>query len=133
MYGNKKRGDGFSGFIMPRLSDGSFMELEAKHGWDGDRYQNRGFYEGTAWVYSYGVLHDIPGMVELMGGRVRFAERLEHAFQSGLIDTNNEPSFSTAWLFSDVGRSWRSSTWANAFFSPVYPPPVTLRTKITAR
>jgi putative alpha-1,2-mannosidase len=50
-------------------------------------------YEGTAWIYSYGVLHDLDGLVEAMGGRVRFNERLNHALDAGLIDITNEPSF----------------------------------------
>jgi predicted alpha-1,2-mannosidase len=117
--------DGFSGFIMPRYPDGRFQDIDAKLGWDGKVHNNVGYYEGTAWIYSYGVLHDIDGMVEAMGGRVRFNERLVHALSSNLIDITNEPSFSTPWLFHNIGRADLSSYWAREvsrhFTATAYP------------
>jgi predicted alpha-1,2-mannosidase len=104
--------DGFKGFLMPRYPDGRFQDIDAKLGWDGKVHNNVGFYEGTAWIYSYGVLHDLPGLIEAMGGRVRFNERLNHALDAGLIDITNEPSFSTPWLFHNMGRADLSSYWA---------------------
>lgn len=117
--------DGYKGFILPRYSDGRFQPIDPKIGWDGKRYDNVGFYEGTSWIYSYGMLHDIPAMVEAMGGRDRFIERLRHALDAGLIDITNEPSFATPWLFSNVGRPDLASYWANRIFqrftSDAYP------------
>lgn len=109
--------DGFSGFIMPRFPDGRFQDIDAKLGWDGKVHNNVGYYEGTAWIYSYGVLHDIDGLIEAMGGRVRFNERLQHALATHLIDITNEPSFSTPWLFHNVGRADLSSWWARDTFT----------------
>ena len=108
--------DGYWGFILPRYADGRFQPIDPKVGWDGKHYDNIGFYEGTSWIYSYGMLHDIPGMVAAMGGRDRFIARLRHALESGLIDITNEPSFATPWLFSDVGRPDLASYWANRIF-----------------
>jgi predicted alpha-1,2-mannosidase len=104
--------DGFSGFLMPRYADGKFQDIDPKLGWDGKVHNNVGYYEGTAWIYSYGVLQDLPGLIEAMGGRVRFNERLNHALDAGLIDITNEPSFATPWLFHAVGRADLSSHWA---------------------
>jgi predicted alpha-1,2-mannosidase len=108
--------DGYAGFVIPRYADGRFQPLDPKIGWDGKRYENVGFYEGTAWVYSYAMLHDVPGMVAAMGGRARFVERLRHALDAGLIDITNEPSFATPWLFSEVGRPDLASYWADRIF-----------------
>lgn len=108
--------DGYSGFVMPRYPDGRFQPLDPKLGWDGKTYDNVGFYEGTAWVYSYAMLHDIPGMIAAMGGRDRFVARLRHALDANLIDITNEPSFATPWLFSDVGRPDLASYWADRIF-----------------
>lgn len=113
--------DGYSGFIMPRFADGRFQPVDPKVGWDGKTYENVGFYEGTAWVYSYTMLHDIPGMVAAMGGRDRFIARLRHALDANLIDITNEPSFATPWLFSDVGRPDLASYWANRIFQRFTP------------
>lgn len=113
--------DGYAGFILPRYADGRFQPLDPKLGWDGKTYDNVGFYEGTAWVYSYTMLHDVPGMVAAMGGRERFVERLRHALDTNLIDITNEPSFATPWLFSDVGRPDLASYWANRIFQRFTP------------
>ncbi|MCY1647390.1 GH92 family glycosyl hydrolase [Caulobacter sp. SL161] len=117
--------DGFSGFLMPRYADGKFQDIDPKLGWDGKAHNNVGYYEGTAWIYSYGVLHDLPGLVEAMGGRVRFNERLNHALDAGLIDITNEPSFATPWLFHAIGRADLSSRWAGEvikhFTADAYP------------
>jgi predicted alpha-1,2-mannosidase len=113
--------DGYSGFIIPRYPDGRFQPIDPKLGWDGKRYDNVGFYEGTSWIYSYEMLHDIPGMVEAMGGRDRFVARLRHALETGLIDITNEPSFATPWLFSDVGRPDLASYWADRIFQRFTP------------
>ncbi|KRA62355.1 alpha-mannosidase [Caulobacter sp. Root655] len=108
--------DGFKGFLMPRYPDGRFQDIDPKLGWDGKVHNNVGYYEGTAWIYSYGVLHDLPGLIEAMGGRVRFNERLNHALDAGLIDITNEPSFATPWLFHNLGRADLSSYWAGQVF-----------------
>ncbi|MGN6424336.1 MAG: GH92 family glycosyl hydrolase [Asticcacaulis sp.] len=110
------RSDGYSGFIMPRYADGRFQEIDPKAGWDGKTYNNLGFYEGTAWVYSYDMLQDIPGMIAAMGGPDKFGERLQHALSSGLIDITNEPSFATPWLFHNIGRPDLSAYWADQIF-----------------
>jgi len=108
--------DGYSGFVMPRHADGRFQDIDPKLGWDGKTYNNVGFYEGTAWIYSYDMLHDIPGMIAAMGGPDRFRERLQHALSAGLIDITNEPSFSTPWLFHNIGRPDLSAYWADQIF-----------------
>jgi len=108
--------DGYSGFVMPRQADGRFQDIDPKLGWDGKTYNNVGFYEGTAWIYSYDMLNDIPGMIAAMGGPDRFRERLQHALSAGLIDITNEPSFTTPWLFHAVGRPDLSAYWADQIF-----------------
>ncbi|ESQ91845.1 hypothetical protein ABENE_09435 [Asticcacaulis benevestitus DSM 16100 = ATCC BAA-896] len=116
VWNPQAQSDGYKGFILPKYPDGSFQPLDPKLGWDGKTYNNVGFYEGTSWIYSYDMLHDIPGMVKAMGGRDMFIQRLQHALSSGLIDITNEPSFSTPWLFSNVGRPDLSAYWANEIF-----------------
>lgn len=81
--------DGFSGFIDVRRPDGSFASFDPKR-YSGSWHE--AFYEGTSWTYSYFVPHDFAKLIELMGGREKFVERLEHGTQ-GLIDYGNEPGF----------------------------------------
>jgi len=97
---------GFSGFIRARLHDGKFAETPARKGYNTD------FYEGSCWVYSYVLPHDLQRMVEKMGGKKRFIERLCFALDNDLIDFTNEPSFMTIWWFAAVDRPYLASHWA---------------------
>lgn len=100
--------DGFTGFVRARNRNGDFSNTDPTSGTD--------FYQGTCWNYSFNVPHERDAMIELMGGRDRFIERLEHALgkrDNKYIDFTNEPSFQTTWLFCRAGRPDRSSYWAD--------------------
>ncbi len=96
---------GFTGFIRGRSSAGAFTKTQPRKGDD--------FYEGSCWIYSYVVSHDVPLMIEKMGGKQRFIDRLSFALHNKLIDFGNEPSFMTIWLFDAVNRPYLASYWAN--------------------
>jgi predicted alpha-1,2-mannosidase len=98
---------GYTGFVRARRGDGGFVPTPPRKGYNTD------FYEGTCWIYSYFIPHDVPGMVEKMGGRKKFIERLCFALRNNLIDFTNEPSFMTIWLFDAVNRPYLASYWAN--------------------
>ena len=97
----------YQGFVHSRYQDGRFSKMAARKGYNTD------FYEGTCWIYSYGIPQDIPGMVAAMGGTNRFIERLSFALKNNLIDFGNEPSFMTIWWFDAVGRPDLASYWAD--------------------
>ena len=110
---------GFTGFIRARNADGTFQKTEARKGYNTD------FYEGTCWQYSYVIPHDVPGMIEAMGGKQKFIERLQFALTNDLIDFGNEPSFMTLWLFDHVQRPYLASFWADklrGLFTQAGPP-----------
>ncbi len=64
--------------------------------------------EGTRWPYTFGVLHDVPGLIELMG-RELFLQRLEEHFAGGWNRHDNEPSHHIPYLFSCAGQPWRTA------------------------
>jgi predicted alpha-1,2-mannosidase len=69
-----------------------------------------GFVEGSAWQYLFMVNHDIPGLIELVGGPARFTARLQEAFDAGHYKLNNEPDMAYPYLFTFVpGESWRTA------------------------
>ncbi|QBE61931.1 GH92 family glycosyl hydrolase [Pseudoduganella lutea] len=99
---------GFQGFTMPRKADGTWIDVDTrKYGGSWKPH----FYESNAWTYSYFVPHQAAMLVERMGGRQRFIERLEYAFANNLIDTFNEPSFLVPQLFHYVNRPDLSARW----------------------
>jgi predicted alpha-1,2-mannosidase len=69
-----------TGFMQARNSDGSWAD--PKDGWT----------EGNTWVYTWAVMHDIPGLMQLMGGKEKYNARLDEHFSGGHNEHSNEPS-----------------------------------------
>lgn len=58
-----------------RKQDGSWPDEFSPFKWGGD------FTEGNAWHYTWSVFHDVPGLIELMGGKARFEAMLDSVMQ----------------------------------------------------
>lgn len=108
--------DPATGFMRARKADGTWREpfdpLYSQYGGD--------YTEGNAWQYTWFVPHDVPGLIELMGGNKKFAAKLDRLFSikttdkkhflvediSGLIGQyahGNEPSQHIAYLYNYAG------------------------------
>ena len=73
--------DPLSRFARPRYRDGRWKEpfdVLDTHG--------QGFIEGNSWNYSFFVPHDVPGLIEQMGGKAVFESRLDSLFLMHLPD-----------------------------------------------
>jgi predicted alpha-1,2-mannosidase len=99
--------DGYKGFIQNQKPDGSWIFYAPKK----KDLNGPQFYEGSSWVYSYFMPHNFKRLIELCGGKKKYAERLEHALKNNLIDYSNEPSFMTIRSFIDAGRPDLCSYW----------------------
>ena len=100
---------GFSGFPRSRNRDGSFTKAGLRKNYNVD------FYEAISWEAAYAPTFAGYELIEKMGGREKFLERLQFALQNNLIDFGNEPSFMTPWLFAALGRPDLTSFWAAAY------------------
>ena len=94
------------------------------------------YTEGNAWQYLWLVPHDVAGLVQLLGGKQRFAEKLDSLFVvegdlgeeaspdiSGLIGQyahGNEPSHHVIYLYSVVGMPWKAAPLLRRVFSEMY-------------
>ncbi len=116
-----------TGFFAPRTADGSWVK-------DFDpRYSGglgaRDYYdENNGWTYLWDVQHDIAGLINLLGGREKFTERLDQLFmedlgkwkpdylqqfpdatgQVGMFVMGNEPSLHIPWLYNYSGAPWKT-------------------------
>lgn len=85
--------------------------------------QGGDFTEGTSWQYSWYVPHDVPGLIALMGGKEKFAAKLDELFtfgkneSEGLDDIQgrigeywhgNEPSHHVIYLYCHAGQPWKA-------------------------
>lgn len=111
-----------TGFMRGKLSNGEwttpFDPAFSKH--EGSDYT-----EGNAWQYLWLVPQNVEGLIELLGGKEPFADKLDQLFKveegvkgeeassdiSGLIGAyahGNEPGHHTTFLFNYAGRAYRT-------------------------
>jgi predicted alpha-1,2-mannosidase len=101
-------GAGFDGFVKAKDSSGNFDSSAVT--------SSSGFYQGTSWNYSFNIYHERDAMVDLMGGKPRFIERLNYAFSqnsSTYIDFTNEVNLQAAFLFGMAHRPYLASYWVD--------------------
>ena len=85
-----------TGFMQAKNSDGS---------WAGEK---DGWTEGDHWVYTWAVLHDIPGLMQLMGGEEKYNALLDEHFRGGHNVHKNEPSHHYGYLYDYSGEPWKT-------------------------
>ena len=90
------------GIMEPRHSNGAWFD--GTYPWEVDAERGHpGFTEGGSFTYLFGALHDVPGMVDLLGGRERFLARLDENFDGGHHRHDNEPGHHYPYLYDYVG------------------------------
>lgn len=100
---------GFEGFIVPKSKDGEFIAIDLEKNWGS---WSDYFYEGSSWTYSYFTPHQFGFLVDLMGGKEEFANRLKYGLDNNLIDYTNEPAFIAIQSFLYAGRPDLTSYYA---------------------
>ena len=92
------------GFMRGRSRDGSWVEpFDPTNDEDAND-----FCEATSWIYSWYVPHDVPALIELMGGEGAFIERLDRFFADDHFESSNEPSFHVPFLYNYAGAPERT-------------------------
>ncbi|XPS73111.1 hypothetical protein M3J09_005264 [Ascochyta lentis] len=124
----------FTGFVMPRYSNGTFDKTYNITNC-GDCNWSDESYEGTAFEYSFVVPHDVARVIDLMGGVGHFESRLDYIFQPntsgvdlgvnglGITTINNvanEPDFGTPYLYNYLNKQWKSVERARQLANDFY-------------
>ncbi|MFZ2021249.1 MAG: GH92 family glycosyl hydrolase [Terracidiphilus sp.] len=115
------------GFMAPKDADGNWVaHFDPKLG--GGQGGRDYFTEVNSWLYSFGVQHDVAGLVQLIGGRDAFNAKLDRLFveqygtskfhfldqfpdATGLVGQyaqGNEPSFHIPYLYDFSGQPWKT-------------------------
>ena len=76
--------------------------------------------EGTPYHYTWYVPHDVAGLIEQMGGKERFTERLDHFFEEEYYWHANEPCHHVAYLFNYAGEPWKTQKWIHQIIDKEY-------------
>lgn len=115
------------GYFAPRNEQGAWIEPFDPELCDGFGARSY-FAEVNAYVHAFHVQHDIPELIERMGGSEAFVRRIDEAFNNGpktdkwkfmgrmpdatglqgLIPAGNEPAFHIPWLYNYAGAAWKT-------------------------
>jgi len=128
--------DAASGFMRPRLADGTF-----KKAFDPKDTEGQGFIEGNSWNYSFFVPHDPASLIEVMGGKKKFAARLDSLFSMHLPDEffahteditregiiggyvhGNEPAHHVAYLYNWTDEVYKGQAQIRHILNMQYKP-----------
>ena len=123
-----------------RNIDGSFQSPFNPQKW-GDA-----FTEGNSWHYSWSVFHDINNLANLMGGKNKFANKLDSVFtlpptfddsyyggtiheiremqiaNMGQYAHGNQPIQHMTYLYNYAGQSYKSQYWVRETINRMYKP-----------
>ncbi len=116
-----------TGFMSPKKANGEWVpDFDPQlSGGIGSRMY---FAENNSWIWTFNVMHDIDGLIELMGGNTAFTERLDRLFNEptriskwqfmgqfpdasglhGMFPAGNEPAFHVPFLYNYAGQPWRT-------------------------
>jgi predicted alpha-1,2-mannosidase len=132
--------DANTGFMRGRKSDRSWIEPFDPLEWGGV------YTEGNAWQWLWSVQQDIPGLMELMGGKAAFLKKLDSLFtattsfrvggyrqvihemtEARMADMGqyahvNEPVHHVAYLYNYAGQPWKTQRWVHAIEDRLYKP-----------
>jgi predicted alpha-1,2-mannosidase len=114
-------------FFHPKDADGNFIE-PFDYRFSGGMGARAYYDENNGWVYRWDVQHNIPDLIDLMGGKEAFAGNLDamfneplgrskYAFYAQLPDHTgnvgqfsmaNEPSLHVPYLYAFAGQPWKT-------------------------
>jgi predicted alpha-1,2-mannosidase len=114
------------GFFMPKDQQGKWIDIDPK--FDGGMGGRDYYDENNGWTYLWQVQHDVPGLMELMGGKGAFEQRLDGLFREdlgrskydlwarfpdftgivGQFSMGNEPSFHIPYLYNFTDSPWKT-------------------------
>ena len=119
-----------TGFFQPRDEQGRFNPK-----FNPDEY-TEDICESNGWQYMWSVQQDIDGLMQLVGGKARFAEKLDSMFtytpasdeelpifSTGMIGQyahGNEPGHHVIYLFNKVGEPWKTQQYASKVMRELY-------------
>lgn len=122
------------GLVRGKGSDGKWREP-----WDeffrAEEFKKNDCTEATPWIYTFHVLHDVPTLISLFGGKEPFTRKLDLFFTEavssvtgqkhrvgpfGMLDQGNEPSHHIPYLYQWAGRGDRTAELVRRIVRDLY-------------
>lgn len=121
-------------FMRPKYADGRWRTPFNPSALAHSESRGGDYTEGNAWQYTWHVQHDVPGLIELFGGKEPFLHKLDSLFTieltgEGLADVTgligqyahgNEPSHHVTFLYALAGKPERTQELIRQIFDTQY-------------
>ncbi|MDL2262607.1 GH92 family glycosyl hydrolase [Bacteroidales bacterium OttesenSCG-928-I21] len=125
------------GFMRGKNTDGAWVTPFDPAAYKHTDTSKKIYCEGNAWQWAFFAPHDVDGLVELMGGKDAFTQKLDALFSTpyvaakgennlditGLIGQyahGNEPSHLTIYLYNLIGQPHKAQTLINQVLQTLY-------------
>ncbi|MBN2356777.1 GH92 family glycosyl hydrolase, partial [candidate division KSB1 bacterium] len=105
--------DDIYGFFRARDEHGNWLEFPH----DPRVIDEKHVYEGSMWMWRWWVLHDVEGLIQLIGGREKFVHDLNYFFRYTLYNMGNQPGLHTPFLFIHAGAPWLTQKYVRAILT----------------
>lgn len=112
--------------FLPKDNSGNWIPIDPK--FDGGMGGREFYDENNGWTYLWQVQQDVPGLIELFGGKKQFENKLDQLFSEGLdrsryefwskfpdatglvgqFSMGNEPSFHIPYLYNFTDAPWKT-------------------------
>ncbi|TAH27497.1 MAG: glycoside hydrolase family 92 protein [Cytophagales bacterium] len=130
--------DAHTNLMRPRNIDGSWLEHFNKYSWGGH------YTEGNAWHWNWSVFHDPQGLINLMGGKDIFVNKMDSIFilpphfdfhhygyqiheitemlnaKMGQYAHGNQPMQHFIYLYNYANQAWKTQFWARTIMNKLY-------------
>jgi len=94
-------------YFRARSADGTRLDFPDDPAENREKYT----YEGSKWHWRWNLLHDVPSLVDVMGGNENFTEQLQYFFEHDLYTAGNQPDLHAPYLFNFSGAPWLTQKW----------------------
>jgi predicted alpha-1,2-mannosidase len=99
--------------FQARAADGTWLDYPEDPTVNREKYT----YEGTAWQYRWNVLHDVPGLIEVLGGKKKFVDSLSYFFENDLYTAGNQIDLHAPFLFNSADAPWETQKWVRTILT----------------
>ena len=127
--------DPSTGFMRGKKEDGSWVSPFGKKEADSINFDE--YTEANAWQYNFFVLHDVPGLINKLGGDEKFIARLDEMFDTkdpipnldlipdvtgviGMYSHGNEPDHHVPYLYNYAGQPWKTQARVRQVTATLY-------------
>jgi predicted alpha-1,2-mannosidase len=127
--------DPATGFMRGKNKDGGWVTPFGEKEINSINFNE--YTEANAWQYNFFVLHNIPGLIEKLGGDEKFVARLDEMFDTkesipnlamipdvtgviGMYSHGNEPDHHVAYLYNYAGQPWKTQARVRQIANTLY-------------